>query len=298
MDSFGRAILTREDPHIPPDVRIHYPIGVHIRDAGLLTQEQVEEILISQRQSGLKFGEAAMALGLLTTQQVSQMLREHFDIHSLAPGESAISNEIVAAYQPESSSIQPLRALRTILASQHIKSDSKGYTLAVTSADRGDGRSVVAANLAVLFSQIGMHTILVDADLRFPRQKDLFGLSSKSGLSSALARHSLNNMIEKVSGVGPLAILPAGVRPPSPEQLLSRTVFSGLLGELKKQLDVIIMDSPATNDNVDALLIAEQAMHTLVLSRKGRTTTARLDRLLSQLQAVKANVIGTILRTD
>jgi len=298
MDNIGRAISNRDEQHISSDVRIQYPIGVHIRDSGLLTQEQIEEVLASQRQSGLKFGEVATSLGLLSSQQINGLLREQFDIRSLSFGQSAVSSEVVAAYQPESTSIQPLRALRTALASQYINKDLRGYTLAVTSVNRNDGRSVIVANLAVLFSQIGMRTIVVDADLRFSRQKEIFGLSNKSGLSNALARHPITNMIERVSGLGYLAVLPAGSRPPSADQLLSRPIFSHLLGELKKQFDVIIMDSPATENNVDAILIAQQATHTLVLSRKDKTLNSDLARLLRQLQAVKATVIGTMLRTD
>jgi protein-tyrosine kinase len=298
MDSVGRAVSNRDEQYIPSDVRIHYPIGVHVRDSGLLTQEQIEQVLVCQRQSGLKFGEAATLLRLLTSQQVSQLLREQFDIRSLAFGQSPISSEVLAAYQPESAGVKPLRSLRTVLTSQYISKDAKGYALAVVSTRRGDGRSVTVANLAVLFSQIGMRTIVVDADLRFPRQREIFGLPNKSGLSSALARHPVNTMIERVSGLGSLAVLPAGARPPAPDQLLGRPVFSTVLGDLKKQFDVVILDSPATDNNVDAILVAQQATHTLVLSRKGRTTTSELTQLLAQLQAVRATVIGTILRTD
>lgn len=298
MDNVGRTIVGREEQAPTPELRMYSLIGAHIREQGQLDAEQVEHVLHSQRQSGLRFGDEAIRLGLLTRGQIELALRRQFNVNTLPAGESPISRALVAAFDPDCASLSPLRSLRTILASQQLRTHGKGYTLAVASTQRNDGRSLVVANLAVLFSQSGQRTLVVDADLRHPRQHELFGLDARQGLSSVLARHTLTNMVQKIDGLGPLAILPAGVAPPSPEQLLGRPILPAVLGELKKQFDVLILDTPASERNSDALLLAEQATDVLVLARKDRTRAADLSRFTSSLRAVKANVIGTILRSD
>ncbi|MFK3736196.1 chain length determinant protein tyrosine kinase EpsG [Massilia sp. TN1-12] len=296
MESLDNVPVNREEHYVPPEVRMYSAIGAYFKEQGLLNKEQVEKVLRSQQQTGLRFGEEAVRLGLLTQGQIDLILRRQFDVSTLALGESAISTEVVAAYNPDCPSISPLRSLRTILMSRHTKRGSRGHTLAITSMHPKDGRSLVAANLAVLFSQIGMRSIIVDADLRNPRQHQLFGIAAKHGLSIALARHSLQSMVEKVNGLGPLSLLPAGALPPSPEQLLNRPVFALLLGELQKEFDMVILDTPAGMHHIEALLVAEQASHTLVLARKDMTRCEDLSRFMSSLDAVKANVVGTILR--
>jgi chain length determinant protein tyrosine kinase EpsG len=298
MESIGRVATGREEHGVAPELRMYSLIGAHMREQGLLDAEQVEAVLRSQQQTGLRFGDEAVRLGLLTRDQVGRVLRRQFNVSMLAIGDSAVSTEVVAAYSPDCPSIGPIRSLRTILVSQHIAKGAKGYTLAIASPRRRDGRSLFAANLAVLFSQIGMRTLVIDANLRQPRQHELFGLPDKHGLSTALARHAMTNLVQKIDGLGPLAMLPAGVIPPNPEQLLGRPVFPAMLAELKKQFDVLIVDTPSAEDNVDALLVAEHATEVVVIARKDSTRSDELARFVAGLRAVKANVIGTILRTD
>jgi protein-tyrosine kinase len=298
MESFGHVAANWEAASVTPELHMYSLIGTHIKEQGLLDADQVEMILSSQQLSGLRFGDEAIRLGLLTQDQIDLALPRQLNANKVLVGNSAISTDIVAAYRPDCPSISPIRSLRTILVSQHIRKNAGGYTLAITSAHRKDGRSVIVANLAVLFSQIGMSTLVVDADLRSSRQHDIFGLTATHGLSSVLARHSLANMIQKIDGLGPLAVLPAGARPPSPEQLLNRRIFPAILAELKKQFDVLILDTPSTEDNDDALVIAERAANTIVLAHKNKTRSHDLARLMAGLNAVKTNVIGTILRAE
>lgn len=301
MESIDSLPVNREahdiPPEVAPEVPLYSPIGACFREQGLLNKEQVDKVLRSQQQSGLRFGEEAVRLGLLSQDQIELVLRRQFDVSALTVGESAISTEVVAAYDPDSPSLSPLRSLRAVLASRYMKKGSKGHTLAITSMQRQDGRSTVAANLAVLFSQTGMRTMIVDADLRNPRQHQLFGIAVKHGLSFALARHSLHNMVEKIEGLGPLSLLAAGALPPSPEQMLNKPIFAVLLHELQREFDIVILDSPSGTHHIEAMLIAEQADHTLVIARRDRTRRAELARFMANLDAVKANVVGTILRT-
>jgi receptor protein-tyrosine kinase len=287
MESIGRVAANREEAGVAPEVQMYSLIGAHIKELGLLDADQIE-----------LFGDEAIRMGMLTQEQIDLALRLQFNVNTVAVGDSAISTDVLAAYRPDCPSLGPIRSLRTILVSQHIPKAANGYTLAITSAHRQDGRSFIVANLAVLFSQIGMRTLVIDADLRSPRQHELFGLSATHGLSSVLARHSLADMVQKIDGLGPLAVLPAGVRPPSPEQLLNRRIFPSILTELKKQFDVLILDTPSTEDNDDALVIAERAANTIVLAHKNKTRSQELARLIDDLNAIKTNVIGTILRAE
>lgn len=298
MDIIGRAAANREAAGACSELQMYSHIGTLIKEQGLLGADQVEMILRTQQVSGLRFGEEGIRLGMLTQDHIDAALRRQFNVKMVTRGSSAVSTDIVAAYHPDCQSLSSLRSLRTILVSQHIRKNARGYTLAITSAHRKEGRSIIVANLAVLFSQIGMRTLVIDADLRNPKQHEIFGLTAMHGLSSVLARHSLDDMVQNVVGLGPLAVLPAGMPPPSPEQLLNRRIFPAILAELKKQFDVLILDTPSHEDNEEALVIAERAANTIVLAHKDKTHSQELVRLMAGLNAVQTNVIGTVLRAN
>ena len=177
-------------------------IGAILIDSGRLTPEAAARILEVQKAESLRFGDAAIMLGLLTEEDVQQALSQQYSFPYLQPGDDSASEEVVAAFHPFTPVVEQLRALRSQLSLRWFDAEpEKHKALAIVSPESGDGRSFVAANLAVVFSQLGARTLLVDADLRKPRQHELFHLPNKLGLSSVLAgRVELAKVITRIPG--------------------------------------------------------------------------------------------------
>ena len=163
-------------------------IGALLVDAGHLAPENVQRILDYQKKAGLLFGEAGVAMGLLDEEDVQRALALQFGQTFLAP-DSGLGSELIAATDPNCAAVEHLRALRSQLMLRWFENDARQAALAVVSPGSGEGRSYITANLAVLFSQLGKRTLLIDADLRRPRQHHIFGLPGRIGLSSVLAGH-------------------------------------------------------------------------------------------------------------
>jgi len=268
-------------------------IGAILVDAGKLSLQDAERILALQHEQGLRFGDAGLNLGVLKPEDISFALARQFDYPYLLAGESNVAKEIVAAYEPFSPQVEVLRALRSQLMLRWFAGERESHTLAIVSPGRGEGRSWLAANLAVVFSQLGEHTLLIDADLRNPRQHSLFGIENRSGLSSILSHRSQVETIQRIASFVDLSVLPSGPIPPNPQELLSRPMFAKLLHELAGEFDVIIIDTPAAAAYADAQTIATRASGALLLARKHATIIGALSVLTDNLRQTGVEVVGS-----
>lgn len=270
-------------------------IGAILVDSGKLTIDAAERILRLQKEQGLLFGDAAIQLGLLSSQDIQFALARQFDYPYLLQGDEEVSTELVAAFQPFSPQVEALRALRSQLMLRWFTGERERRTLAVVSPARGEGRSYLAANLAVVFSQLGEHTLLIDADMRNPRQHTLFSLENRSGLSSILSGRGEVSDIKRIPSFKDLSLLTAGPQPPNPQELLGRSPFAKLLEELAEEFDVVIIDTPATTDYADARTIAVRASGALMVARQKETRVADLRELVKQLTHAGVAVVGSVL---
>lgn len=266
-------------------------------DAGRLKIEDAERILGYQREKGLRFGEAAIELGLVTQADIDYALSRQFDFPYLLPGESTVSREVLAAYAPRAPQVEAMRALRTQLMLRWFDAKPENNALAIISAERREGRSFIAANLAVVFSQLGERTLLVDADLRNPRQHALFGVDNRVGLSAVLAGRAGPEAVQRVSGLANLSVLPAGAVPPNPQELLARAAFAQLLHQLAPQVDVILLDTPAAGESADAQTITVRAGAALIVVRKNAARTWRVQGVSDTVVQAKAAVVGAVLNS-
>jgi chain length determinant protein tyrosine kinase EpsG len=203
----------------------------------------------------------------------------------------------VVAFQPFHTCAEEIRALRTQLLIRWMRDGIQRRMLAVVSPGQGEGRSYVVANLAVAFSQLGERTLLIDTDLRRPRQHQIFGLTNRLGLSAILSGRADRSVLTAVSDLEMLSVLPAGEPPPNPLELLSRTAFAVLLRELQADFDVVLFDTPPAGLSGDAQTIALQAGSALVLARKDRTGFADTARVIRELKDTGARPLGTALNT-
>lgn len=270
-------------------------IGAILVNEGRLSREDAERVLLLARERGLRFGEAAKRLKMLSEDDVQFALARQFDYFRVTPGRSTLSGELVAAYDPDCQAAESLRALRSQLMLRWFGANALNQTLAIVSADRGEGRSWLTANLAIVFSQLGERTLLIDADMRNPRQHGLFGIDNRVGLSTLLTGRRADHCIQQIPQLPDLFLLPAGMSPPNPQELLSRPFFDMFLAEIRKQYDVILIDTPAGTVNADAQTIAARAGSAVLVTQKDSSRAAHIRRVLSDIREAGAQVVGSVI---
>jgi protein-tyrosine kinase len=269
-------------------------IGALLVDAGKLAPENVQRVLDYQRKSGLLFGEAGVAMGLVDEEDVRRALAIQFGQAYLAP-DSGLGSELIAATDPNCAAVEHLRELRSQLMLRWFENDARQAALAVVSPGSGEGRSYITANLAVLFSQMGKRTLLIDADLRRPRQHRIFGLPGRIGLSSVLAGRAGWDAVNEIKSLPGLWVLPAGATPPNPQELLARPGFGKLIQALRSSYEVILVDTPAAGTWADASTIATRAGAALMLACRDATSVPRVSKLANDLRQFGVTIVGAVL---
>ncbi len=273
-------------------------IGAILTAAGRLQAGEKERIARLQRDKGLRFGEAAVQLGLASERDIRYAMARQFDYPYLQRGESGVAASVVAAYNPFSAQSEALRALRSQLMLRWFHRTAGRRTLAVASAQTGEGRSWLAANLGVAFSQLGERTLLIDADLRKPTLHTLFGVDNRSGLSTLLLGRPAPDAIRRVPDLRSLAVLPAGIVPPNPQELLARPLFGKLLQQYAASFDIVIIDTPPGDSCADGVMVAARAGGALMVARRHVSRAAAVSRYVEQLQEAGALVAGAVINGD
>ena len=270
-------------------------IGSIIAETRHLSADQVEKVLQHQRAKGIRFGEAAIALGYASADDVLFALSQQFHYPYAAEGQRKANPELVALNQPFGVQAESFRAIRSQIMMRLFNEGQDRCAIAVVSPDSGDGKSFFAANLAITLAQLGGRTLLVDADMRGPRQHQVFGIPNDAGLSGILSGRSEAKVIQQVPGVPSLFVLPVGVTPPNPLELVERPAFGLLIRELLSKFDHVVVDTPAAQYGSDCAVIAARAGAALVLARKGRSHVARLQDLVADLAETPAKLAGVIV---
>jgi protein-tyrosine kinase len=272
-------------------------LGAILMDEGKLSAADAEQVLKRQRELGWRFGEAAIELNFITDADLQQALAKQYEFPYLVSGPEGVSKELIAAWDPFNAVVEELRALRTQLLVRWFNPGAGRRTLAITSPCAREGRSFIAANLAVVFSQLGQRTLLIDADFRAPRQQSIFNISDRYGLSSVLSGRSDLSAAAPVAGLTGLAVLPSGPLPPNPLELLSRGGFAALLSKAQAEFDMILIDTPPVTEYADASAITFRAGDALMISRKDQTRVADTEQAMRELSDASARVVGTLMNS-
>jgi receptor protein-tyrosine kinase len=280
-----------------------------------LSEEQLHAVEQLMQRSALSFLEAAQRLGFVTREQAVDVLASPESNDSgdgsgfiaSAIGKIAANRQLIVAqgdevkpgaqlilahdaYNPRS---EKIRALRTELLL--LSEASRGANaIALLSPCAGEGRSQLTAELAIAFSQLGRRALLVDADMRRPKQHLLFGTDRENGLSEAI---SLNKKawLHRVEGLPQLSLLTSGATPPNPLELLSDGRFARLLQDWQKAYEFVILDTPPIRDYADGLAIATLAGRVLVLSRGQRTSFQEMRELMRRLATTQSQILGAVI---
>lgn len=271
-------------------------IGDILVDSGRLDAEKVALIVAQQEKDGSQFGEAALALNLVTKDDVMFALARQYDYAMLLPGASPVSKELVVAYSPHSNVGERIRALRDQLALRWFGNDPLRKVLAVVSAEEREGKSFMTANLAAAFAQQGLKTLLIDSNMRNPRQQQIFGLERGPGLSSVLSeRVTLSTAIETVPTIPGLSLLIAGSLPPNPSELLGKPAFAKVLLFAASNFDVVLVDTPSGNACSDATIVASRAGGALVVARKDKSMLTGTSKFAKGMRDMGVALVGSVL---
>ncbi len=272
-------------------------LGAILVTQGRLAPADAAQVQQFARKNGLRFGEAAQRLNLLTQQDIDVALAHQFNYPVLARSASGgVSDELVAGYNPQSESVEPLRALRSQIVLRWLGQSSESRrVLTVVSSERGEGRSWITANLAIVLAQIGYRTLIIDTDLRHSRQHQLFNLPSSAGLSALLTGRAGKEVVQRVHPQLRLFVLAAGAAPPNPQELLGRPVFDLVLSTFANQYDVVLLDTPAFSETADGLLLASISGAALVVTRRNHTKIASLHAAVQNLNQSGVNIIGSVM---
>ena len=290
----------REDqwkPATPPDEEPQ-PLGRMLQTLRGLSDAQIDEIVEYQRSHGLQFGEAAVALRLASDGDIVELIARQFH-YPCDPGSdasSALPPELVVARNPFSDGAEMIRDLRTQLLIGLAGADGGRLSLAVTSAQAGDGKTFVAANLAAAFSQLGKRTLLIDANMRQPRAGAIFGVADGSpGLSTILSGRALKYAFHQAAALPNLFVLGAGPIPPNPQELLQGATCELLLDELRREFDHIVIDTPAGDSGSDFRMVAARAAATLVVARQDCTSYDALAAVVQTLARGASTLAGVVM---
>jgi receptor protein-tyrosine kinase len=207
-----------------------------------------------------------------------------------------VSQEVVVAYDGQSELTTRFVEIRTHVQLQWMSGGLPEHRLiSVISPRRRDGRSFVAANLAVSFTKMGLRTLLIDADLRHGRMHELFTFDQRDGLSTALQRSLSEVVVSEVAGVPNLCVIGCGPKVPNPGDLISQKAFAMLLASSASNFDVVIVDTPSAIEAPEARIVASLTRASVIVSRKDRTKLDELRKLVADVRSLGSTSVGTVL---
>jgi polysaccharide biosynthesis transport protein len=205
--------------------------------------------------------------------------------------------ELVMDQAPKSAAAEAFRTVRTaLMLSAH---PPKKFT--ITSPEPGDGKTLILTNLAIAFAKSGLRVLLIDGDMRRPRLREIFQLPRTAGLSELLPQGdqveaNFENFIQKTP-IANLELLPSGVNPPNPTELLTSDRFGKILAWAEKRYDRILCDAPPILAVSDCALIGRQLDGAFLLIRADKNDRVMATRARNALRAMNCNVLGVIVNS-
>lgn len=270
-------------------------IGEILIAQGVMKESDVESVLAYAKQRGMQFGEAALATKKIRRKDLERALAHQYRFPYMPPGQGKLGRELVAAYKPFSRQADMFRQVRAQLMLNCLKKDQK--ILAVVSPSARDGRTYVAANLAIVFAQLGKKTLLLDCHLQRPRQQDLFRIDASPGISTLLSGRVEGGVkptpIEDIANLG---VLPAGANPPNPDELIASEAYARLCRKVRLTYDIVIVDTPPGSSSTAVDWIAARSGSAPIVYRRDRTRLSTARDFADRMRA-RTSVAGVILNS-
>ena len=259
-------------------------LGLEALDTTVRTPEQAESI------SGLP------TIGVIPLQSavdgaVTSITRAH--LLKKTPRNNTDPRPLISYLEPKSNIAEAYRTLRTSILLSSVAHPPR--SILVTSSVPQDGKTMTCLNVAIVLAQQGKRILLVDADMRHPCVHTAFELKGQVGLSNVLTGGAKISDAIHATVQPNLFIMPAGLVPPHPSELLSSSLMHDLLMKWREEYDHVIVDSPPVISVTDAVILSVQTDAVLLIIRSGQTTAAHVRRTRNLLQSVKANVLGVVV---
>ena len=199
---------------------------------------------------------------------------------------------LVAGLSPNSLAAEQYRQLRTRLA--HAENAHALRSVLITSPQKGEGKSITAANLALTMAQeLQRHVVIVEADLRKPSLQQLFGLTPGPGLAEVLSGAADLKDVMKFLPDHNLTVIAAGTAPANPAELLGSTAMRRLLDQLRTRFDRVILDTPPVLPLADVAVLAPMVDGALLVVRAGVTPKPAIENALRGFDS--SRLIGIVL---
>lgn len=200
--------------------------------------------------------------------------------------------ELINHFYPKLHICEDYRTVRTSILFSHAGNSPE--TIAFTSAFPQEGKSSTITNTAISFGQLEKKVLLIDADLRKPRLHKIFEARNKIGLSNCLTGIStVEDAIQKTS-VENLWLLPSGLHPPNPAELINSQKMKEVIKNVKKEFDVVFIDAPPVLAVIDPIIIASLVDAVVFVLKEGKTSRKPLVKAVNELNKAKANIIGVV----
>lgn len=276
-----------------------------LRESGLISPEgrrRIESMMNDDPHLG--FTDAALSLGLVAEPDLEQLLAQPSVYGYQQASSEPLAPDLAVAYDPYGHFSESIMGIAGQLMLRWFDGNASRKAMAVVSLGRGEGRTHIAANLALALSLFGRRTLLVDADLRRPRLHHLFNIDNEPGLSGLLGDggepgnaqgDQARRAIVPIMAYPELDVLPAGLVLDNPLTLLSRQGFADLVAQASAEYDAVIFDTPAACSGVDAKLIATRAVGTMVIARNDSTPRAPFAEMVKILRRSGCNLLGSVL---
>ena len=215
------------------------------------------------------------------------------DFLGIVPWTEQETRQLVTLETPKSPPAEAFRTLRSNINFALV--DTPAKTFLITSAGAGEGKSLVTANLAVVFAQAGQSVILVDTDLRRPALHRYMNCDSALGLTNVLVGELPLEEVLQETGVDNLKFIASGPLPPNPAELLDSSAMSNLISSLREQADIVLFDSPPAIMLTDAIVLASRIEQTILVAEAGQVTRRAFNETVRLIGHARGSILGAVL---
>ena len=203
------------------------------------------------------------------------------------------SEKLFALNDPKSPVVEAFRTLRTNISFASV--DRPYKTILITSPTPTDGKSTVAANLAMVMAQTGNNVLLVDADLRKPRQHNIFEFHNIKGLVNIIVQNEELSSVIHPGPINGISLITSGPIPPNPSELLASNKMAAFLNDVRDSFDIVLIDSPPVIAVTDATLLATQVDGVILVIKSGVTRIDMINNAIEQLKKANEKFLGVVL---